>query len=71
MNKDVRENIDILIDLLSEKRLKFHFEDKGKLIKISREDLCILLLEYTKLILEVINENDNEFESRNKTNDIW
>lgn len=44
------KNIDLLETLLTEMRIKYHFEENKKIVKMSMEDLCVLLLEYTKLL---------------------
>ena len=50
----MEENLKILEGLLLEKRLETHFKGLNRTITITLEDLCQLLLEYSKLLkLEV------------------
>lgn len=48
----MKENLEILEDLLTEMRLKYHFTFDKKIIKITPENLCRFLLKYTELIKE-------------------
>lgn len=54
---NIEENIEVLETLLMELRLKYHFTFDKRVIKITPENLCNLLFNYTELIKKgVLNQ---------------
>lgn len=54
------ENLDILEQILTEMKIKYHFSNKKRIIKISLEDLCTLLLKYNRLIKMEMMEDERK-----------
>lgn len=46
----MNENVELLEELLTKMRIKYHFDNSNKKVSITLEELCVFLIKYTKLV---------------------